>query len=125
MSMARQKGKRGENEACEWISKYLYFNKRMLTRNHNQTFIGCDIVSPPFIFEVKRVETLHLDNWWIQIHKVFTVLKDNNQLFIPVVMFRQNNKAWEFLISAETIGSDAGYIRLSQMVFKQWAKRYV
>ena len=125
MSMARAKGKRGENEACEWISKHLYANKRNLERNHNQTFIGCDIVSQPFIFEVKRQETLHLDNWWIQIHKVFVVLKEHNKLYIPVVMFRQNNKIWEFLISAETIGQETGYIRLTQMVFKQWAKRYV
>mgnify|MGYP000208770152 CR=1 FL=1 len=121
----RSKGKRGENEACEWLSKYLYDNKRQLTINHNQMFIGCDIVSKPFIFEVKRSEILHLDKWWIQIHKVFNVLKAHNQLFIPVVMFRQNNRVWEFLISAEAIGSDTGYIRLSQMVFKHWAKHYI
>jgi len=125
MVMARSKGKRGENEACDWISRMIFDNKRKIERNHNQMFIGCDIVSEPFIFEVKRCEALYLDKWWIQIHRVYVVLKDHNKLFIPVVMFRQNNKIWEFLISAEMIGSDIGYIRLNQMVFKHWAKRYV
>lgn len=120
----KQKGKRGEDEACEWLSIHLYDRKRTLTRNHNQTFVRCDIFSPPFIVEVKRQEVLGLDQWWIQIHKVHVEMKKHDKLYIPVVMFRQNRKDWEFLISAGMIGCTGGYIRLGEMRFVEWAKRY-
>ena len=121
----KQKGKKGEDEACEWLSKYLYDRKRHLERNQNQMFIGADIVSYPFIFEVKRREALSLDNWWMQIHRVHVKLKGYNKLYIPIVMFRQNRKAWEFLISADTIGCTGGYIRLNCARFIEWSARYV
>jgi hypothetical protein len=121
----KQKGKKGEDEACEWLSKYLYHNKRFLERNQNQVFIGADIVTYPFIFEVKRRETLALDAWWIQIHRVHDKLKNLNKMYIPVVMFRQNRKEWEFLISASSIGCTGGYVRLNNSRFIEWAGRYV
>jgi hypothetical protein len=46
-------------------------------------------------------------------------------LYIPVVMFRQNYKQWEFLISSETIGVDGLYIRLNKEVFLEWASTYI
>jgi hypothetical protein len=120
----KQKGKRGENEACEWLSKYIYENKRQLERNQNQMFIGADIVSKPFIIEVKRREALVLDSWWIQISSVETKLREFNKSYIPVVMFRRNHCKWEFLISATAIGCTNGYIRLNESRFVEWAKRY-
>jgi len=121
----RTKGKKGEDEACEWISKNLYESKRTLRRNYNQVYIGADIVSHPFIFEVKRSETLALDKWWIQINKVYKRLLEHKKPTIRVVMFRQNHRQWEFLISSETIGCTAGYIRITDARFKEWASKYI
>jgi hypothetical protein len=125
MNRAVQKGKKGENEACEWIRKHLFDGKREVKRNHNQAFIGADIVCYPFIFEIKRREKLALDKWWIQIHRCYKVLIDHKASYIPVVMFRINNGQWEFLISAETIGCDTGYVRIGVPRFTEWARRYV
>jgi hypothetical protein len=121
----KRKGKSGEDEACEWINKHIYDNRRRLTRNYNQAYVGVDILDYPFIYEVKRSERLSLDAWWIQVSKVQKRLKAHNKQTIPVVMFRQNNKPWEFLISADAIGGSTGWIRLTQNRFKEWASRYV
>ena len=96
-----------------------------LRPNQNQTFIGCDIVAEPFIFEIKRREALNFNSWWIQINKVYKTLAKYDKLYIPVVMFRVNKKEWEFLISATVIGDDVGYIHISAPRFITWAKRYV
>lgn len=121
----KQKGKQGEIEACKWLSKKLYNNELFLRPNQNQTFIGCDIVSEPFIFEIKRREALAFGRWWIQISKVHKLLAKYDKLFIPVVMFRVNKGEWEFLISASVIGDDIGYIHLNSSRFLTWAKRYL
>jgi hypothetical protein len=56
---------------------------------------------------------------------VYLRLQEFNQAYIPVVMFRQNRKEWEFLISATTIGSNVGWVHIPAVRFKDWAKRYV
>jgi len=121
---AKQKGKTGEAEACEWLGKYLFEGNVRPEPNNKQVHIGCDIIVPPFIVEVKRRETLSLDQWWIQICKVDRHLLKMDREFIPVVMFRQNRRDWEFLISANTIGCKIGYVRLKSNRFLEWAKRY-
>ncbi len=121
----KQKGKSGEDEACSWISENIYLKQRTITRNYNQMYIGADIVDYPLIYEVKRREALALDHWWGQIYKVKERLLLHNKQTIPVVMFRQNRRRWEFLISAEVIGGTGGWIRLNEVRFKEWAKRYV
>lgn len=121
----KQKGKKGEDEACRWLSENLYKNRFMLERIHNQTFFGADAFSHPFIWEFKRQETLTLDKFWIQISTVRDKFKKRGKNYIPVCMFRQNRRAWEFLISAETIGNENGYVRLNSQTFLSWAKRYI
>lgn len=125
MPYRNQKGKKGENEAIEWFQKHIFDNKLILRRNTNQTFIGCDFVAKPFIVEVKRQETLKLSKWWLQISIVEKHLASFNQMYIPVVMFRQNNRYWEFLISATVIGDTHGYIQLKEERFRSWARRFV
>jgi len=120
----KQKGKAGENEACEWLMKHL-FKDRNLSPNQRQVFIGCDIVAEPFIFEVKRREALNFNSWWIQISKVHKTLAKFEKMYIPVVMFRPNRSEWEFLISATVIGDEIGYIHLNSARFVKWAKNYV
>lgn len=123
-SGAKQKGKKGEQEACEWLRKHLFENQVVPQPNHNQIYIGCDIIVPPFIIEVKRQETLYLDKWWIQIQKVDKHLLNMDREFISVVMFRQNHREWEFLIDASAIGCERGYVRLGRSRFLEWAKKY-
>jgi hypothetical protein len=121
----KQKGKDGEDEACDWLSTHLYRSRFKVARIHNQSFFGADAFSKPFIWEFKRQETLSLNAWWIQIHTVHVKFKALGKLYIPVVMFRQNYKQWEFLISSETIGVDGLYIRLNKEVFLEWASTYI
>ena len=122
-NLAKQKGKAGEHEACRWLEKNL-FPERALKPNLTQAYIGCDIIATPFIVEVKRQETLHLDKWWIQISTVYKRLESHDKMYIPVVMFRKNRGDWEFLISSRAIGLTIGYIRINEARFKEWAKFY-
>jgi hypothetical protein len=121
----KAKGKSGENEACRWLEKNIFNGERQLKPNQNQIFLGCDIFATPFIVEVKRRETLALNGWWIQISKVYKRLDEHNKHFIPVVMFRQNRGAWEFLISAKSLGLENGFVRLTEARFTEWARKFI
>jgi hypothetical protein len=110
------KGKAGEREAAEWLRKKLNLDiapQRNLeqTRSGGYDLIGLE----PFIFEVKRQETLHLHDWWMQVKRAASATGD-----IPIVMYRQNRKPWNFLISAKYIGVDAGYLIVNEVVFIKW-----
>jgi len=113
---ARNKGTKGERELAKW----LYDNLGLVDlpqRNLEQVRSGGgDLLVPPFLYECKRVETLALDAWWVQ--SVIAARKENLK---PVVAFRQNKKNWEFLISADCIGLDKGYVRLTSRIFLQYA----
>lgn len=126
MSRPVQKGKAGENEACEWIRKHIFKGLREVKRNREQVELGCDIICKPFIFEIKRREKLALGKWWIQISIVQKYLRSFNKEYIPVVMYRQNKGNWEFLISTEALGiTTGGYIHISAVTFIEWAVKYV
>ena len=116
----RAKGASGELEFCRWL--YDNLNIPMPTRNLEQVRSGgADILDvPPFVFEVKRVQTLALYKWWNQVRKATENLYDDELL--PVVAFRQDRKDWEFLISAKEIGIDKGYLRISQRTFLKWIR---
>ena len=62
----RAKGASGEREFAQWL--FSEFNlKEKPTRNLDQVRDGGgDLIVPPFMFEVKRVETLDLHRWWLQ-----------------------------------------------------------
>lgn len=120
----KAKGNAGENEACVWLRD----NLNLLTtpkRNLAQGFVGCDIQVGPLVIEVKRQEKLNYNGWWIQVSKVATTMLKHGVGGIPIVMFRQNNKRWEFLISATVIGDEYGWVHINQDRFKGWAKMYV
>ena len=81
---------------------------------------GADVLDMfPFVYEVKRVERLDLDTWWLQVLKAARELGEDR---IPVVAFRQNNQQWEFLISAKNIGIQHGYVRAKALRFQQWVE---
>lgn len=114
---ALNKGKAGEREAAKWLHQWLSLTavpERNLeqTRNggHDLTGVG------QFAVEVKRCETLALAKWWRQASK-----SGIESGLVPVVMFRQNRKKWKFLISANTIGVEHGFLELTAETFILWA----
>ena len=121
----KNKGAAGEREAAEWLQKK--FNLEHLPqRNLEQVRFkgkgriqaGHDLIGfEPFGIEVKRQETLALRTWWrqakIAAHK-------SHVPSIPVVMYRQNRKTWKFLIGAQWIGIEVGYIKLEAQEFQDW-----
>ena len=125
MLKGQRKGKKGEKEACEWLEFHLFNNQITLRRNPDQVKYGYDIFGHPFIFEVKRREKLNLNKWWMQIITVRDKMAVDGKETIPIVMFRQNNAFWEFLIAAEAIGITGGWVHINSVQFKKWAKQYV
>lgn len=117
----RAKGSTGEREFCQWLYDNFELDK-VPERNLDQTRDGgADVLDmEPFVYEVKRQERLDLDNWWLQVLKAARWMEGER---IPVVAFRQNNRSWEFLISAKNIGLEHGYVRLTELRFIQWAKK--
>ena len=115
-----KKGKGGEVEFCKWLDKNLNIKSE---RNYNQSQGGADIIISDFIIEVKRREVLGLSNWWYQIMIAKKRHEDKN--LIPIVAFRQNRKKWEFLLPANLIGLDRGYIRCEEKIFLEFAKTIV
>lgn len=113
----RRKGASGEREAGKWLAKKLHLDYIPL-RNLNQTRSGGeDLEIPPFFcIEVKRQEKLELNKWWEQVSKA-----SETTGFEPVVMYRQNYEAWEFLIDAKCCGID-GFLNISEIEFIDWAK---
>ena len=118
----RNKGANGEREAAKWLELELRLEPGSMQRNLEQCrsggfdLIGC----PPFAFEVKRCQVLSKRDWWLQV-----VTGCNSEYNIPVVMYRQNNKKWKFLISAKWLGLENGYIELEVREFIAWFRRTI
>lgn len=124
----RNKGASGEREFCDWIKRNLILPElnSLVQRNLEQVRSGgADIIVEglPFAFEVKRVESLALHKWWSQVIRATTTGLAKN--LIPVVAFRQNKKDWEFLISAEYLGCEYGFVHITEPVFIQWANNLI
>ena len=116
------KGKRGENEFCEWLDKNLGIDYAV--REYNQAKGGADIVIEDFIIEVKRRENLDLADWWYQV--AIAKKRHAETDLIPIVAFRQNRKAWRFLIPANLItGIEKGYLEAPAEVFIEFAKSII
>ena len=123
----RKKGAIGEIECCDWIKRNLQLPKNVkIERNLTQTRDGgCDIICAPFAFEVKRCEVLQLNAWWKQ-------ARDNafSLNLEPVLAFRQNQKKWNFCISARFIAEiDAEkstlFLQLDEKTFIFWANEFL
>lgn len=121
MVHALNKGKSGEREFCKWLKDNLDIDT---SRNLDQAREGgADVTTDDFLFEVKRRETLDLQSWWNQVVKAHQ--QPRNSHLIPVVAYRQNRKQWQFLISAQFIGLQKGFIHLEERIFKRWALEIV
>jgi hypothetical protein len=113
----RQKGANGELEAAKWLHKWLRL-KEIPQRNLEQVRSGGHDLTGvgKLAVEVKRCEKLAHSMWWDQ------ACRECPKNMLPVVMYRQNKKKWKFLISAQTIGIEIGYIELDMEVFIRWAR---
>ena len=112
----RTKGASGERQFCKWLKDNLSLDQTP-TRNLEQTRSGGhDVLVGKFVFEVKRVEKLQLQKWWLQVVKATEKIEGG----IPIVAFRQNKQPWTFLVSAKYLGALGGYIQLPEPVFKTW-----
>lgn len=101
----RQKGAEGEREvakilnaiivevmtAMAYPAEQVEAAARSVQRNQNQTAVGgCDLTNVfGMAVEVKRQEALSIGTWWRQ---CVAAAERNNEL--PVLMYRQNRKAW-------------------------------
>lgn len=127
-NMAKQKGKRGEMQASTLLGsivrdilgpQHLRPDGRLWADVQAQSG---DIVSIPGLsIEVKRQETLNITVWWRQ-----TVRQADDLGAIPVLMFRQNRKAWRFCLPAYllVIGAD-GHLEMDEEVFASWLEKYL
>jgi hypothetical protein len=116
----RSKGASGEREFAKWLESVLGLSWTPQRNLEQVRSGGADIIDIfPFIFEVKRCESLSLKDWWVQV--VNACSKPDE---IPVVAYRQNRQPWRFLISAKNIGLDKGYIQLDEHVFKPWLQKH-
>ncbi len=131
---SRAKGAAGEREFCQWLSDNLNIDKKPERNLLQVREGGADITDvEPFMFEVKRVENLDLHKAWSQVVIACYDLAKKNDTFvneeffdmtggkIPVVAYRTNKSKWEFLIPAQFIELNAGYITLKESVFIRWA----
>lgn len=105
------KGKNGEREVATMLREVVEYAMKqfddlepalitrlqeIVQRNTNQSASGgCDIMVFGLAIEVKRQEQLQVDKWWNQCLK--SASRNNH---IPVLMYRQNRKAWRIRMLA-------------------------
>lgn len=124
-NFSKQKGKRGENEFSAWLAQALGHGEaadpaaapRAQVQAHGA---DCLCVSGLAI-EVKRCETLRIAAWWAQ-----AAVQADALGLVPVLAYRQNRKAWRFLLPAAllSIGLE-GTIELDAGTFRQWLLHWV
>ena len=85
----RDKGKRGELEVVHILNDYGFPARRGDCFRHEDD-VMCEML--PFHFEVKRQETIKLNDWWRQSESAC------GEDEIPTVVFRQNNQDWKLVI---------------------------
>jgi len=94
---SKQKGKRGELEACKALETILNISHRRSVQYCGKAG-DADIIGLKGIhFEVKRSEKMNLYEALSQ------AVKDAKNDDIPVVMHRKNNKDWVLVLKAENI----------------------
>lgn len=131
-NMAKQKGKRGEQEFAQILTDMVYsLGRRGESKGElapwDRVFVdvqanGGDIVSIPGLsIEVKRHETLVVNSWWKQ-----ACIQADNIGAIPVLAYRQNRKAWRVCLPAYllALGLD-GHLEVSLETFSQWLLHYL
>lgn len=144
---ARNKGANGEREAVALLNSIICLVidslpqnhltqqeieqvKTCIQRNQNQTAVGGqDLVSTFGIsFEIKRCETLLIDQWWKQ-----TLDQANRNKEYPVLLYRKNHQPWRaVLYGALPVISNLGKApvyscraQIEEIDFKTWFFQWV
>ena len=85
----REKGRKGELEVANILKDYGFKARRGLVFMHE-----ADLVTElPIHFEVKRQETLRINDWWKQSESA------TGEDEIPTVVFRRNREPWKIMLS--------------------------
>ena len=116
----RNKGQRGEREAAALLGSWVNID---MSRNLAQTREGgADLLEiDGLAIEVKRCETVTLPMWWRQVCRAA-----DNRGDIPVLMWRQNNKRWQFgLPSYLLVVGAKGMLTLGEEDFRVWLLHYL
>jgi hypothetical protein len=104
--MSLNKGKNGEREVVtklnsiierilamnvEWSEDVVNVARKCIQRNQNQSAVGGSDLSGVFglAIEIKRHETLHIEQWWKQCME--QAVRNNEH---PVLLYRQNHQPW-------------------------------
>lgn len=133
------KGKEGEREICNtllgliqmqitakgWDEKTASILRASVQRNLQQSAVGGgDINLLGISFEVKRQETLAVPAWWRQC--VASAARNGDK---PILIYRQNRKAWNVVMEASLWYSGYGHISAPVTVdydtFKTWFSLWV
>jgi hypothetical protein len=135
---AGNKGKTGEREICDHLRTLIYTVCKtqgssdetlhklwaMVERNQNQSASGgADIILMGLAIEVKRQETLSIPAWWRQATESASRL-----MCRPVLIYRQNRKAWHVVVPANVPLLEGSYpvqSTLSFESFSEWFKLYL
>ena len=139
----RTKGQEGEREVARMLNDIVAIVREglklptlekddyLFQRNQNQSAVGGSDLSNKLHLEieVKRQEDLAISQWWNQCTK-----QANRTQGIPILIFRQNRKAWRVMMYSFIpmqpmhVGyrSYHGPIRMEMRIecFKQWFETY-
>lgn len=136
----RQKGQQGEREIADMLNLIVYTVMKELDysedeclkgfntvqRNQNQSAVGGNDLTNCFglSIEVKRQEQLSVNTWWAQ---CLAAAERNNEM--PVLMYRQNRKAWRIRTFVWVNLPGAKHIRILGEFdidsFKNWFAEWV
>lgn len=133
----RTKGQTGEREVCKMLNDvlekcladfaYKKPEKPVFQRNQNQSAVGGSDITNPFTLciEVKRQETLQINNWWNQ-----CLVASNQFGGIPILIYRQNGKRkWNIVMEGNVnvgLNKQIGCrVQIEQETFLMWLETYL
>lgn len=139
----RTKGQSGEREIAKTLNDIIAsvraerelpqyaVNDELFQRNQNQSAVGGSDLSCPFPLEIeiKRQEALSINSWWKQCQA--SAARTNG---IPILIFRQNRKAWRVCMLVDVPLQPTGYScysslgsvrgELTMESFQNWFREY-
>lgn len=137
---AQNKGKEGEREVARVLNSIIKDclikhglpipDRDVVQRNQNQSAVGGNDLTNCFGFsiEVKRQEQLSVNTWWKQ---TVEAAKANNET--PVLVYRQNRKAWRVVTMAwlplpaadSSWASTSARVEFDWDTFQSWFREWV
>lgn len=121
----RNKGKAAEVEVYHWLNETVATvvgHGKWFQRNQNQTASSGSDLSNPFRLsvEIKRHETLSINQWWAQ-----CVKSAKMEHGIPVLIYRQSRQPWRAVIEMIDCYGGIYTVTMSADNFETWLRNYV